>query len=336
MASMNPLFARYGFDTEYDTLDRFLKLIYRSYDENEFELRVHYAKAPRVTIGGIDRFFILQQTDVLEPKRIIAIDAPGTAVHMSIVDTRNEPDERMRWIEISDERLPFVANDDSDSLKMRRQLVHKENSEDKYGFCVYRHFIVQDSSQDEWDKSPKRVVMMPLYIDGCVPFYSNWNFGYPSYETAVSTAKIMLTSGRLWNSYMTCRTFKPSKVFVVRYLKGEGEIYGLASADFGSEQHFLHLISETGLIEDGYHPGFFYSPDLLYIDESTFKEKDDAMLKFGDFIIESIVEDSSEYVLRSISDFKDYYGELIMTDMMRLFEDIRFMKMFNSKQEACK
>jgi len=334
MASQNPLFERYGFDTEYDTLDTFYKLIRRSYDEEKFQIRVRYAKSPMFTIGGIDRFFVIQQTDSPDPKRVIAIDAPGTAIHMSIVDTRNEPNERMTCVEISNDRLPFVANADSGNLKMRSRLVHEENRENKYGFRVYRHFIVRKSGcDDERDKSSRRVVMMPLYIDGCVPFYSNWNFAYPSYEIAVLSAKMMLASGQLWNSYMTGRTFKPRKVFVVRYLKGEGELYGLASADFGRE-HFLRLISETGLLEDGYHPGFFYSPNLLHIDESTFREKDDAMLKFGDFIIESIVDCCNDYVLGSISDFKDHYGELT-TDMMRMFKsDVRFMKLFNAQQEA--
>lgn len=326
MASQNPLFARYGFDTEYDTLDTFLDLILRSYDEDKHQLRIRYAKSPMIKIGGIDRFFVVQQTDSSDPKRIIAIDAPGTAVHMSIVDTRNEPCERNDAIDLSNERLPFVANDDSLSSKTRRNLVHRENSEDKYGFRVYRHFIVRHKSSTS--------VAMPLYIDGCVPFYDYWNFGYSSYEIAVLAAKTFLASGQLWDFCKNERTLKPYKVFVARYLKGDGEIYALVSAEFGSS-HFLRLISETGLFEDGFHPGFFLTPSLIHIDESTFEEKDDAMLKFGDFIIESIVENSGDYVLGTVSDLKEHYGELIAADMMKFFKiDVKFMRLFHAKQEA--
>ena len=89
------------------------------------------------------------------------------------------------------------------------------------------------------------------------------------------------------------------------------------------------------MLEDGFHPGFFLTPSLIHIDESTFEEKDDAMLKFGDFIIESIVENSGDYVLGTVSDLKEHYGELTAADMMKFFKtDVKFMRLFHAKREA--
>lgn len=327
MATQTPLFNRYGFNADWNTLNVVLAHIKRSFDAKESQLRVCYAKNPLFTIGGIDSFFVVQDIED-DSKFAIAIDAPGTPVHMTLADLHNEPSEKADWLRLSNERLPFVANDSVISVSQRRFLVHEENLANKYGFRVYRHFGI---SMKKSERNETFVALIPFYIDGCVPYGFIRNFGYTSYEIAVMAANTALGSNVFWNPAMTDRFIRPSRLFVMRSVT-EPEYYAIASANFGA-QYFLNFISEAGVVEDD-RSSYVYTGNVNHIDRSTLLDKGDAMLKFGNFIIESIIDKNGEHIVGSLSDFEEFYGQEIFQDMRKYFVvDLKHMEEFRRLQK---
>lgn len=327
MTTQTPLFNRYGFDADWNILNIVLAHIKRSFDTKESQLRVCYAKNPLFTIGGVNSFFVVQDIGN-DSKFAIAIDAPGTPVHMTLADLHNEPNEKSDWLGISNERLPFIANDPVISTSQRRFLVHEENLANKYGYRIYRHFGI---SMKKSECNESFVALIPFYIDGCVPYSRIRNFGYPSYEIAVMVANTALNSNVFWNPTMTDRFIRPSKIFVMKSVV-EPEYYALASANFGA-QYFLNFISEAGVMEND-HSSFVYTGNANHIDRTTLLDKGDAMLKFGDYIIESIIDKNGEHIVGSLSDFEEIYGPEIFRDMRKFFAiDLKHIEEFRRLQK---
>ena len=283
MAVYPKYFERFGFDGTHENMNIWFDAIRRSFKPEKGALKIKYLNNPDFGISGVDSFFVLvERTNVLKQnlKHIIAIDAPETAAHMTVIDTHNIAIVDEYGLRATNCHMPLIANDYTLSARDRAIRVMDVNERNTYEFSVMRHYQVVSTIGG--------IMFKPLYVCGSIPF-GNLSFADYDFDTAVVSARELCVSGYIHTPKFKRYAIVNPRFFILRSTKAD--FYVVASAML--DKYFGQVINFTGIETSDELLEYQFSKDVVVeIDEDTLSvDKIELPLIFKDFSIKCVVDE---------------------------------------------
>lgn len=298
MALYPKYFERFGFDGTLENTNIWYDAIKRAFKPEKGTLKIKYLNNPDFGISGVDSFFVLvQKTDKLSQnlKHVIAIDAPETAAHMTVIDTHNIAVVDEHGLRATNMHMPYIANDYTLHPRNRAIRVMDVNLRQQYEFHVLRHYQVIDT--------PSGVMLKPLFVCGTIPF-GNLNFGSDGENDIVEMAKELRITNFIYTPKFKRYDIINPRFFVLR--SNKANIYALASAML--DKYFGHFINLTGIQTISEVEEFQFSKDVgVDINEDVvLNDKYEYPLSFNDFSIESIIDERGIHIIENLDQIYDF------------------------------
>lgn len=296
MALYPKYFERFGFDRTLENTNIWYDAIKRAFKPEKGTLKIKYLNNPDFGISGVDSFFVLTQKAATQtPKCIIAIDAPETAAHMTVIDTHNIAIVDEHGLRATNVHMPYIANDYTIHPKIRAIRVMDVNVRAKYDFVVARHYQVVDTASG--------VMLKPLYVIGEIPF-GNLSFGNEDEAAIQVMAKEVSIANFIYTpKFKRYQIIRP-RFFVLR--SNKANIYALASAML--DKYFGHIINTTGVQTATEILEFQFSKDIgVEINEDVvLNDKYEYPLAFNDFSIEAVIDERGYHLIENLDRIYDF------------------------------